>query len=113
MSTVKDKLLLLFGSILFVVACGFAAYVAFFKQTDYYVQIDNSRVQEEKNEYIYSLRTYDAHGRMKDFVFTANKKLREGAYLRLETNTFRGVTYWEEINYGELPQDVQIRYQEQ
>ncbi len=111
MTNLRDKLLLTFGAILFIAACGCTAYFLFFKTDNYYVQIDNANVQQvSHSEYEYNLRTYDAHGKMKDYTFKANKELREDAYLRLETNITRGVINWEEVTFDELPKDVQFRY---
>lgn len=114
MSNIKDKILLTLGVIVFIVACGFTGYFLLFKTSNYYVQIDNSKVQNIGNgEYEYNLRTYDEHGKMKDFTFKSNRELREDAYLRLETNVTRGVITWEEVTFEELPKDVQFRYQAQ
>lgn len=112
MEKVKDKVLLVFGSIIFIALCAAAGYFVFFKTSDYYTQIDNSHVANKNNEYEYTLRTYDEHGKMKDYTFKANKELREDAYLKLQTNTLRGVIFWEEIDFNELPKDVQFRYSE-
>lgn len=110
MTKLKDKLLLIIGAIILIAACGLTAYFLFFKTSDYYVQIDNTDVKIIKQEYEYTLRTYDEHGKMKDLTFKANKKLREDAYLKLQANPTRGVIYWEEVTFDELPKDVQFRY---
>lgn len=113
MTKYKDRILLAFGIIILIVACAFMTYSVFFKTTYRFVQIDNSAVRPIDTEYEYNLRTYDEHGRMKNLTFRANKKLRDEAYLRLETNALRGVIFWEEVNYDELPKDVQFRYNKQ
>jgi len=113
MAKYKDRILLAIGVIILVAACAFTIYYVFFKTSYRFVQIDNTAVQPVDTEYEYKLRTYDERGRMKDSSFRANKILRDKAYLRLETNALRGVIFWEEVSYDELPKDVQFRYDRQ
>jgi len=113
MAKFKDKILLTLGIIILVAACALTVHCVFFKTTYRFVQIDNSAVRLDGTEYEYNLRTYDEYGRMKDLTFLANKKLRDEAYLRLKTNILRGVIFWEEITFDELPKDVQFRYRKQ
>ncbi len=76
------------------------------------MQIDNANVAKNaKNEYEYNLTAYDEHGKMQDVKFTAYKELREDAFLRLDLMWLRGVVYWEEVQYDQLPLDVKPRYQ--
>lgn len=113
MEIIKTKLPLIFAIIMFLALCGLAFYCVFIRSIDYYTCIDNAAVQEVDNgDYEYKLRAYDTHGKIQEVDFKANKKLRDGAYLKLETKAIRGVVFWEEVGYDELPQDVRFRYQE-
>lgn len=113
MENLKTKLPIIFATLMFLALCGLAFYCVFIRSVDYYTCIDNAYSQEVDNgDYEYKLRAYDAHGKMQDVSFKANKVLRDNAYLKLETKAIRGVVFWEEVSYDELPQDVKFRYQE-
>lgn len=113
MNNVKEKLPIIFGAIIFVAVCALAYYILMIRTTNFYTQIDNTNVKTiHGGEYEYTLRAYDEHGKMQDITFKANKELREDAFLKLETMSIRGVVSWEEVNYDELPQDVQSRYRD-
>lgn len=113
MSNIKEKLPIVFGVIIFIAVCAIAYYVLMIRTSDFYTQIDNATVKPVNNgDYEYSLRAYDPHGKMRDVTFTANKELREDAFLKLKVMAVRGVVNWEEVYYDELPQDVQNRYQD-
>lgn len=92
---------------LFVALCALAYYLLMVHTENYFVQIDNSEVQEiSPSEYKYNLTAYDEHGKMHEVEFTAYKKLREDAYLKLEVMSIRGVVNWEEVQYDDLPLDT-------
>lgn len=84
----------------------------------YYVQVDNSKMEEidinggvinfkGSQPYAYTLTGYDDAGRSAQLRFTADKVLREGAYLRLTRRPIRGVVGWWEVGYEDLPEAVQ------
>lgn len=111
MESIKEKLPIILASLMFVALCVWAYFVVFVQTSNLYTQIDNEYSKNLSNdEYEYSLRAYDEHGKMQDVTFKANKILREDAYLRLETMSIRGVVNWEEVSFDELPADVQFRY---
>lgn len=113
MNSIKEKLPVIFGAIVFIAVCAIAYYILMVRTTDFYTQINNADVKAvDHGEYEYTLRCYDAHGKMQDYTFKANKQLREDAFLKLEVMSIRGVISWEEVQYDELPQDVQHRYQD-
>ena len=62
-------------------------------------------------DYSYTLPGYDEKGRRTDITFGASRELREGAFLQLTVKPLRGVVEWEEVQYDELPVDVQRRLQ--
>lgn len=55
---------------------------------------------------------YDEKKKERGTKFSAGKKLREGAYIQLYYTMIRGVTYWEEVSFEELPEAVQQQYRE-
>lgn len=113
MNSFKEKLPVILGGIVFLAVCAVAYYILMIRTTEFYTQIDNTNVKTVDNgDYEYTLRCYDAHGKMQDFTFKANKQLREDAFLRLKVMSIRGVVNWEEVQYDELPQDVQHRYRD-
>lgn len=77
-------------------------------KTMYYTVVNNDKVEQDTNKrYDYILTAYDEKGKEKELNFSASKQLREGAYLELYVTTFRGVTYWHEVRYEDLPDKVQ------
>ena len=92
---------------MFLAICALAFYLVLVRSVDYFTQIDNTNVEElSAHEYRYELTAFDEHGKMHDVRFTAYKKLREGAYLKLKVMAVRGVVSWEEVQYEELPLDT-------
>lgn len=79
----------------------------------YYTRVDNSEVKELSSnsdmKYEYSLSCYSEGGQEKILTFKTLKKLREDAFLKLEVRSL-GVHNWEEVQYSELPQKVQEKY---
>ncbi|MDM8364429.1 YxeA family protein [Bacillus thuringiensis] len=80
---------------------------------EYYVQILGQG--KEKNEkfntgepyryYEYELKGFDKNGTEKTMLFTAQKQLREHAFLRVYHNG-EVVTAWEEVKQKDLPNKV-------
>lgn len=103
----------------------FAAFVVFFYNPDrlapehpagktrYYTRVVNDEVWVNHQErYVYTLDAYTDKGKKRSLTFTSSKQLREGAYLELYVARFRGVTYWQEVPYDELPERVKRVYGE-
>ena len=61
-------------------------------------------------KYQYTLTAYDEKGKKKEVTFKTNRELREDAYLKLEVMLTRGVTNWEEVQFDEMPKEVQEKY---
>ena len=77
----------------------------------YYTIIENKNVIiNNDNRHEYTLTSYDKKGNKKELNFTSSKQLREGGYLELYVTLLRGVTYWQEIQYNELPDVVKEIY---
>ena len=87
----------------------------------YYTQIDNSKVEEVESKggvidfsggmsYSYELVSYNEKGKPKTVKFGTEKELREGAFIRLTVKSVQGVVDWNEVQYDELPAEVQVRF---
>lgn len=57
-------------------------------------------------KYQYTLTAYDEGGKTKEISFKTSRELTEGAYLKLEVMSIRGVVSWEEVQETELPDKV-------
>lgn len=84
----------------------------------YYTQIDNAKVSEQESKggvidftggmpYLYTLSCYDEKGDEQELSFGTERKLREGAYLKLNVVPIRGVMDWSEVQFDDLPIAVQ------
>ena len=80
-------------------------------KTIYYTMIADPGVKGENGRYGYKLTVYTEDGKEKTLNFSARKQLKEGAYIQLYYTLIRGVTYWEEVTFEELPNAVQQQYQ--
>ena len=108
MNEVKEKIPMIIAIIavvtLFVILC----YLFFVQKSDYYVQIDNSKIEQisrtDNMKYKYTLTGYNQNGNSKEIEFNTSRELREGAYLKLEVMLLRGVITWEEVETDELPE---------
>lgn len=87
----------------------------------YYTQIDNSKVEQiESNggvidfnggmSYSYKLVSYDEQGKPNTVKFGTEKKLKEDAFICLSVKPVQGVVDWKEVQYDELPVEVQAHY---
>lgn len=90
-------------------------------KTYYYLQIDNAHIEQTnadggvidfdgKLEYSYYLTAYHESGNKKNIRFGTSRKLKEGAFIQLTVMPIRGVIEWREIQYNELPINVQNYY---
>ena len=92
-----------------------------FGSTDFYTQIDNSKIQQMDSNggvinlegslpYSYTLLSYDENGGEKEIAFGTSRELRDEAFIRLTVMPVRGVLDWSEVQYDELPAAVQEHY---
>lgn len=82
-------------------------------KTRYYtiiVKDDDKEILGKNQRYEYTLDAFDESGKKKNLTFTSSKQLREGAYLELYVAPFRGVTYWQELQFEELPEQIKSIY---
>ncbi len=117
----KNKIWFAIGAVMALVMVLACLSAWFFSEKDseyYYVQIDNSKIEEIHSrggvidlnggmDYSYTLPAYDENGQGTYITFGASRELREGAYLRLTVKPIRGVVEWSEVEYEEMPTAVQ------
>lgn len=80
----------------------------------YYVQINETPTEEKvktsKGEvftrYAYTLEAYDENGNEKQYTFTADKELRQDAYLMLYVKE-SGVSSYDEVKLTDVPKKAQ------
>lgn len=78
----------------------------------HYTKVDNEEVKQNTDgRFVYELVAHDRRGREKTMSFTTSKKLRKGAYIKLYSTRLRGVTYWQEVAYKDLPESVKEIYE--
>lgn len=109
-------------AVLLIVLIGFCAwFLSGSGSTEYYSQIDNTRVEQAEANggvisfkgnlpYSYTLLCYDENGGEKEITFGTSRELTEGAFIRLTVMPVRGVLDWSEVQYDELPAAVQEHY---
>ncbi|HAM80958.1 YxeA family protein [Ornithinibacillus bavariensis] len=112
------KSMIVIGIIVVIIVAG-----AFFMQNvnlnrfgadEYYTQINGkgNKMEEKMSDgtiyinYEYELPAYNKDGEQKTLTFTANKQLRENAYLLLFVKDGKGVTSYQEVTAKELPEKV-------
>ena len=110
------------AAVLLIGLVGFCAwFLSGSGSTEYYSQIDNSRVEQVDAKggvislkgnlpYSYTLLSYDEDGSEKEITFGTSRELRDGAFIRLTFMPIRGVLDWSEVQYDELPDAVQAHY---
>lgn len=110
------------AAVLLISLVGFCAwFLSGSGSAEYYAQIDNTKVEQVDVKggvislkgnlpYSYTLTAYDEKGAEKEITFGTSRELREGAFIRLTVMPVRGVLDWSEVQYDELPAEVQKHY---
>ncbi|SMF88739.1 conserved hypothetical protein TIGR01655 [Paenibacillus uliginis N3/975] len=62
-------------------------------------------------DYKYTLQAINKEGIEKMMTFTAQKQLREEAFLRLYVKEEKGVTSWQEVTKDELPEKAKEKFE--
>lgn len=110
----KEKIFTIICVAVFLILCCVTYYFLFYQSSSYYTQIDNTKAQlissSDDMKYEYNLICYDKNGKEKEIKFKTSRKLREDAYLELTYMMTRGVSNWQEVQYNELPKNVQDKY---
>lgn len=102
------------AAVLGVLVLGALAGAFYLTNTDnsstWYVRVDDAVAQDkgggDEERWEYTLDAYDGGGAHRQLTFTAGKRLKDGAYLRLEYLPVREVVSWEEVQPEQLPQVV-------
>lgn len=112
MESLKRAFPIVIGVIVICVMVGFGYYLLVYQGSDYYTQIDNTKLERlsttDDMKYEYTLTAYEKNGKEKEVKFKTSRELREDAYLKLEYMLLRGVKTWEEVQANELPEKVKI-----
>lgn len=118
----KTKKIIGIGIAVIIVAAIACFGVKFYADADYYyTQIDNSQVSQIESDggvidfkggmsYQYELIAYDENGKEKTIRFGTERELKDSALIRLSVKPIQGVVNWSEVQYDELPQEVQSHY---
>ncbi len=111
----KKALVFCFGALFLIVICIGAALMAGVGTSNYYTQIDNSKIERIEPHgdmnYSYTLPSYNDDGEERDITFETARELRESAFIELKVRPILGVASWAEVQYGQLPAAVQSHYQ--
>ena len=113
MEIIKEKIIVIIGIVLVIALCCGAYYMLVYQSSDYYTQIDNTKVEKiskHNMNYEYTLTSYNKNGKSKEITFQTTRELREDAYLKLKVMMTRGVVNWEEVQFDEMPESVQEQY---
>ena len=113
MDNAKGKMFTLVGIVLVIAVFFLVFWLLFYQESVYYTQIDNEKVQildSGDMRYEYSLEAYDKNGKSKTVTFKTSRELRDDAYLKLDVMITRGVKTWEEIEFKDMPKNVQEQY---
>ena len=110
MEDVKEKIPIIIAVIIVIALMIGAFYFLFIHKTLYYIQIDNTKIEElpgnDDMKYQYTLIAYNKNGKEKEIQFKTTRELREDAYLELEVMSIRGVINWKEVQKENLPEAV-------
>ena len=113
MESLKEKIPMIIAVVIVIVLLIGAYYFMFVYKTAYYVQIDNTKIEQvstsDDMKYEYKLTAYNKNGKEKEVKFKTSRELREGAYLELDVMVTRGVIDWREVQQEELPDKVKSR----
>ena len=114
MEDFKEKIPIIIAVIIVIALMIGAYYFLCIHKSLYYTQIDNTKIEElsgnDDMKYQYTLMAYNKNGKEKEIQFKTTRELREDAYLKLEVMLTRGVTNWEEVQFDEMPKEVQEKY---
>ena len=115
MDSIKNNIMIIVFIIIAIILCLVAGYFLSDKETIYYTQVDNTKIEEISNpddnmKYEYKLICYNEKGGKKELKFKTSRELRNEAFLKLGVMPLVGVSAWEEVQYDDLPSDVKEKY---
>lgn len=116
MDDFKEKIPMIIAVIIAIGIC-VVAYFFMNKESIYYTQIDNTKIEKIANpndnmKYEYTLTCYSKNGKGKEISFKTSRELREEAFLELEVMPLAGVRHWKEVQKENLPEKVKVHYSE-
>lgn len=97
--------------VLGILLLGAVAGVFYLTNTDnastWYVRVDDAVARQkadgDEEVWEYTLDAYNERGEHRQLTFTAGKRLRDGAYLKLGYLPVREVVSWEEVQPEQMP----------
>lgn len=114
MENIKGKIFAGIGIVVVIAVFFIIFWLLFYQESTYYTRIDNTKVEQLSSgdmRYEYTLDAYNEKGNSKEVTFKTSRELKDDAYLKLDVMLTRGVKSWEEVQYDELPDKVQEKYE--
>ena len=114
MENIKGKIFAGIGIVVVIAVFFVIFWLLFYQESTYYTKIDNTKVEQLDSgdmRYEYTLDAYNEKGNSKEVTFKTSRELKDDAYLKLDVMLTRGVKSWEEVQYDELPDKVQEKYE--
>lgn len=114
MENIKGKIFAGIGIVVVIAVFFIIFWLLFYQESTYYTRIDNTKVEQLDSgdmRYEYTLDAYNEKGNSKKVIFKTSRELKDDAYLKLDVMLTRGVKSWEEVQYDELPDKVQEKYE--
>ncbi|HIR48682.1 MAG TPA: YxeA family protein [Candidatus Faecimonas gallistercoris] len=110
----KGKIFAGIGIVVVIAVFFVIFWLLFYQESTYYTKIDNTKVEQLDSgdmRYEYTLDAYNEKGNSKEVTFKTSRELKDDAYLKLDVMLTRGVKSWEEVQFSELPDKVQEKYE--
>ena len=114
MENIKGKIFAGIGIVVVIAVFFIIFWLLFYQESTYYTKIDNTKVEQLDSgdmRYEYTLDAYNEKGNSKKVIFKTSRELKDDAYLKLDVMLTRGVKSWEEVQFSELPDKVQEKYE--
>ena len=114
MENIKGKIFAGIGIVVVIAVFFVIFWLLFYQESTYYTKIDNTKVEQLDSgdmRYEYTLDAYNEKGNSKEVIFKTSRELKDDAYLKLDVMLTRGVKSWEEVQFSELPDKVQEKYE--
>lgn len=114
MENIKGKIFAGIGIVVVIAVFFIIFWLLFYQESTYYTKIDNTKVEQLDSgdmRYEYTLDAYNEKGNSKEVIFKTSRELKDDAYLKLDVMLTRGVKSWEEVQFSELPDKVQEKYE--
>ena len=113
MEDIKGKIFTGVGVVIVIAVFFLVFWLLFYQESTYYTQVDNTKVETLDSgdmRYEYTLDAYNENGKSKEVTFKTSRELKDDAYLKLDIMITRGVKTWEEVQFDDLPDKEQKKY---